>query len=183
MNIRPLPLFALYPEFSLPCIGLLSNFRNLIQTTNRILSMKTKPYISFILLLLGVSLVLFLIHFSLINWVMDPSIFFYPVWGIYLFHFLITSAIFSILFFVGKNFPNYIGFSFMGLILFKMIAAIVFLLPLIRMKDVSKIPDFISFFAPYFIFLVIEILLTMKILKISEEENSTNSTPKKNNTA
>lgn len=144
--------------------------------------MKSKQYISFILLLLGFSLILFLIHFSIVNWIVSDLNFFYPVWGIYLFHFLITVTLFSILYFVGKHFPQFVGFSFMALILFKMIAAIVFLLPLIRMKDVSKIPDFISFFAPYFIFLLIEILLTMKILRLSDEENSHESTIGKNNT-
>ena len=43
--------------------------------------------------------------------------------------------------------------------------AIVFLLPLIKSKEVSKIPDFFSFFAPYFIFLFLEIVMAMKILK------------------
>ncbi len=71
---------------------------------------------------------------------------------------------------MGKLIPDYIGFTFMGFILLKMIAALVFLLPLIKMENVSKIPDFTSFFIPYFIFLFLEILLTMKILKHSEDE-------------
>lgn len=58
----------------------------------------------------------------------------------------------------------------MGFILLKMIAALAFLLPLIRMQNVSQIPDFTSFFIPYFIYLFFEILLTMKILKHSEDE-------------
>lgn len=144
--------------------------------------MKSTQFISYLLLLLGIALILLLIQYGIVYRITDDFTFFYPVWSIYLFHFLITGGIFSLLYVIGKYAPKYIGFSFMALILFKMTAAIVFLLPLIKLKDVSKIPDFISFFAPYFIFLLLEILLTMKILKLSEENFSTNSFIEKNNT-
>jgi len=78
---------------------------------------------------------------------------------------LITFFILTGLYFVGKIFPGYIGFAFMGSILFKMIGAVLFLIPLIKMENVSKIADIISFFIPYFIYLFIEILLTMSLLK------------------
>lgn len=53
----------------------------------------------------------------------------------------------------------------MGSILLKMLVAVVFLIPLIKMQNVSKIPDFISFFIPYFIYLFLEIILTVRLLK------------------
>lgn len=132
--------------------------------------MKQKSFISLAGLLLAISVLLFFVQNSIVNWLSDESIFYYPVWKIYIFHFFVTLFIFSLLYYVGKVIPKYIGFTFMGFILLKMIAALVFLLPLIKMKDVSKIPDFSSFFIPYFIFLFFEILLTMKILKHSESE-------------
>lgn len=94
----------------------------------------------------------------------------YPVWKIYTFHFLVTFFILTALYFVGKKVPNYIGFTFMGFILLKMVAAVVFLIPLIKLESGSKIPDFVSFFIPYFIYLFIEIILTMKLLKLYLKE-------------
>lgn len=58
----------------------------------------------------------------------------------------------------------------MGFILIKMIASVVFLIPLIKMDDVSKIPDFGSFFVPYFIYLFLEILLAISILNHAENK-------------
>lgn len=143
--------------------------------------MTGKKFTSLILLLFGVSLILLLIQSGVIYSLRSYFIFFYSVWSIYLFHFLITAGIFTLLYFVGKSFPKYIGFTFMGLILFKMAAAIIFLLPLIKMKEVSKIPDFISFFAPYFFYLIIEIILTMRLLKLFEDELFKKEKIQKNN--
>lgn len=132
--------------------------------------MKRKTFISLAGYLLAISVILFFVQNSIVNLLSDEYIFYYPVWKIYVFHFFITMLIFYILYLVGSLMPDYIGYMFMGFILLKMIAAVVFLWPLIKMKDVSKIPDFSSFFAPYFIFLFLEILLTVKILKLSEDQ-------------
>lgn len=96
--------------------------------------------------------------------------FHYPVWKIYAFHFSVTFFILTALYFVGKIASDYIGFTFMGFILLKMVAAVVFLIPLIKLESGSKIPDFISFFIPYFIYLFLEIILTMKLLKLYLKE-------------
>lgn len=105
------------------------------------------------------------------NWavasISDSYNFFYSVFNIYVFHFVVTLIILSILYLVSKKAPDYTGFAFLGFILLKMVAAIVFLIPLIKMENVSKIPDFISFFTPYFIYLFIEIILALRLLKQS----------------
>lgn len=132
--------------------------------------MEQKKFHSLSGLLLAVSVVLFTVQYFIVNVLSADYIFIYPVWKIYFFHFFITLFIFAILYYLGKVIPDYIGFTFMGFILLKMIAAIVFLLPLIKLKDISKIPDFASFFSPYFIYLFFEILLTMKILKHSNSQ-------------
>lgn len=132
--------------------------------------MKQKYFISLAGILLALTIVLFFIQNSIVSWLSEEYTFYYPVWKIYVFHFFITFFIFVLLYYIGKLIPDYIGFTFMGFILLKMIAALAFLLPLIRMQNVSQIPDFTSFFIPYFIYLFFEILLTMKILKHSEDE-------------
>lgn len=145
--------------------------------------MTQKQFLSSVVFLIATSLILFFIQSGVVRWLSDTYEFKYAVWQIYVFHFFITLFVFSLLHLVGKIFPKYIGFTFMGLILLKMIAAIVFLLPLIKMKTGSKIPDFISFFVPYFIFLILEILLTMKILKASEDKFIDKTNIPKNNNA
>ncbi|MGO3184434.1 MAG: hypothetical protein ACTIJ9_16520 [Aequorivita sp.] len=127
--------------------------------------MKFTKYFYIPVLLAAVSLLLFAVQKLIIGSISNIYTFYYPVWAIYVFHFMITFIVLTGLYFVGKLFPNFIGFTFMGFILLKMIVAVVFLIPLIKMENVSKIPDFASFFIPYFIYLFIEILLTMRLLK------------------
>lgn len=127
--------------------------------------MKLQRYFYIPVLLLIVTLVLFLIQKLVVDGLSHNYTFYYPVWSIYTFHFLITFFILTGLYFVGKIFPEYIGFAFMGSILLKMIVAVVFLIPLIKMDNVSKIPDITSFFIPYFIYLFIEIILTLSLLR------------------
>lgn len=130
--------------------------------------MKIKNLYYIPLYLLGVTIILFLLQNWIVGILSDSYIFYYPTWTIYVFLFLITLLILSILYYVSKVFPKYVGFAFMGFILFKMIAAVVFLIPLIKMQNVSKIPDFTAFFAPYFIYLFLEIMLSLQFLKQSE---------------
>lgn len=129
--------------------------------------MKPLKYYYIPLILLLISIVLFFIQKLVVDNLSHIYSFYYPVWKIYAFHFFITLIILSALYFVGKNVPNYIGFTFMGFILLKMGVAIVFLIPLIKLENASKIPDFTSFFIPYFIYLFIEIVLTMRLLKLN----------------
>ncbi len=129
--------------------------------------MKNKQFLFLTSILLVVALVLFFVQQAVIQELFSDYFFLFPVWKIYLFHFLLTFFIFALLFFIGKMLPNYVGFFFMGLILLKMVAAVVFLLPLIRAQGISKIPDFLSFFLPYFAFLFLEILLIIRILKFT----------------
>lgn len=131
--------------------------------------MKQKQFFLFAGLLLVASIILFAAQNAIVQWLRDDYTFYYSVWAIYLFHFLVTIFIFTVLFLVGKFLPKYVGLIFMAFILFKMIASILFLLPLIKMDDVSKIPDFASFFTPYFIYLLLEIILAILILRHSED--------------
>lgn len=118
-------------------------------------------------LLILITLPLFFIQKLAVDSISDSYHFYYSVWNIYVFHFIVTLIILSALYLVSKKAPNYTGFAFLGFILLKMVAAIVFLIPLIKMKNVSKIPDFISFFIPYFLYLFVEIALALRLLRQS----------------
>lgn len=130
--------------------------------------MKVNRFFYIPLYLILLTAIFFFIQNLIIGSLEDTYEFFYPVFKIYIFHLIIAFIILSVLYLVSKKAPQYIGYTFMGFILFKMIATIVFLIPLIKLEGVSKIPDFISFFAPYFLYLFFEIVITLKLLKRSD---------------
>lgn len=130
--------------------------------------MKRNQFLSSLGLLSVVTVVLFAIHTFVIDSLSNEFYFDYPVWSIYAFHFFVTALIFGLLSWVGRHLPYYVGYTFMGTILFKMIFALVFLLPLIQTTEFPRKPDFFSFFIPYFIYLLLEIVLTMRILEANQ---------------
>ena len=132
--------------------------------------MKTDKFYYIPAFLILLTIPLFYIQKWAIDSLLGSYTFFYSVWNIYLFHFIVTLIILMGLFLVSKKAPNYTGFAFLGSILLKMVGAVVFLIPLIKMENVSKIPDFISFFIPYFIYLFMEIVLTLRLLRQSEAQ-------------
>ncbi|WGF93582.1 hypothetical protein [Aequorivita marisscotiae] len=129
--------------------------------------MKVNKFYFIPTLLVLVTLPLYFLHRLIVDSISDSFVFYYSIWSVYTFHFVVTLVILSVLYLVSKIVPNYIGFAFLGFILLKMIAAIVFLIPLIKMEQVSKIPDFVSFFSPYFLYLFLEIVLTLRLLRQS----------------
>lgn len=121
-----------------------------------------------VIIYVALSAIFYFLQDLLVSYLEEIHTFFISVFSIYLFHFLVTLVVLSVLYLVSRHAPTFIGYTFMGFILFKMAAAVIFLIPLIKMEGVSKIPDFISFFVPYFLFLSYEIYITLKLLKQSE---------------
>lgn len=132
------------------------------------MKIRVDKFIYLPLYLLVLTVVLFFLQRFIIDSLREKFTFFYPLLDIYVFHFLITFFILNLLFIVSKKAPKYVGYTFMALILVKMAAAVLFLVPLIKLQEVSKIPDFLSFFSPYFVFLFFEVWITAKLLKQSE---------------
>jgi uncharacterized membrane protein YcgQ (UPF0703/DUF1980 family) len=64
--------------------------------------------------------------------------FFYSAWSIYAFNVIATILVYLLLLYINKILPTYTGFTFLGASLFRMIAAVVFLIPFI--KSHSKDP-------------------------------------------
>ncbi|MCX2681184.1 DUF6168 family protein [Galbibacter sp. EGI 63066] len=93
------------------------------------------------------------------------TMFYYSMWSIYTFHFLSTIIVYFSTLGVNKKMPDKTGFAFLALSLLKMLAAIVFLVPLIQSEMTDPIPSVFSFFIPYFIFLFIETFFVLKLLK------------------
>ena len=89
---------------------------------------------------------------------------FYPLWTIYLFHVMSVIIVFSALLAVDNLYKEYTGYAFMGATLMQMLAAVVFLIPLIKAKLAEPVPDIAAFFIPYFLFLFFETIFAIKII-------------------
>ena len=90
--------------------------------------------------------------------------FFYATWGIYLFLFVSTLLIYVLLLFVDISFPDFTGFAFMGTTFVKMMAAVVFLIPLIQSERTETNLDIAAFFVPYFLFLLFETIFAVRLI-------------------
>ena len=123
-----------------------------------------QQFYKFLKLLIPFSVVLFFIQYYTIETFFKNISFFYSTWSIYVFHVVITLFSYGFLLFVNKTFADKTGFAFMGFSLFKMMAAIIFLIPLIQSDLKSQIPDVSAFFIPYFLYLFFETLFAVRLL-------------------
>ena len=125
--------------------------------------MKQKLF-DFLKYLIPFSLILFVLHF-IVNYIfLDEIIFYYSIWAIYSFHILSTFLIYFLLVYVSRNFNDKTGFAFMGASLFKMLSAVLFLLPMLIYNENSSFVNLLSFFIPYFLYLILETLFAVKLI-------------------
>ena len=118
----------------------------------------------FLVKLLLFTIIPYVIQFLLTQVVFETDLF-YSNWSIFVFLFLTTLVIYLIVAWVYENFEDKTGFAFMGLSLLKMFAAVVFLLPLLLSDIASALDSIFAFFIPYFLFLLFETLVSVKLLK------------------
>ncbi|MCH8534162.1 MAG: hypothetical protein LAT51_03755 [Flavobacteriaceae bacterium] len=90
--------------------------------------------------------------------------FFYSVYSVFLFFLLTTFAVVSVLNLIGQHFKEYVGFAFMGLLLFKGLASILFLVPSFIDDPKPVFADLMLFFIPYFIFLTYEAVFSVRLV-------------------
>lgn len=127
--------------------------------------MMMNKFIGFLKVFIPFSIVLFLIQYVLLKFVFESKLF-NPIWSIYLFHFSATLIIYMVLVWIHQNFQDKTGFAFMALSLLKMLAAVVFLLPLILSDNPSVFFNIMAFFIPYFLFLVFETMSVVKLINL-----------------
>lgn len=123
-----------------------------------------KEYLKPILQLILITVLLFGLQSILIHFFMKQTVFYINAFKIYVFHFFTTFIIVLTLVKIKKIIPDKVGFTFMGFSVFKMIASIVFLLPLTDSNCLDPIPDVLAFFIPYFILLFYETFYLVSIL-------------------
>lgn len=119
--------------------------------------------ISFLKLFLPFSLILFGIQFILIEYILKIDLY-YSTLAVYAFHVIATFLIFLFLVYVHKSFSEKTGFAFMATSLFKMFAAVLFLLPMMLNSTENRFQQIIAFFIPYFLFLIFETIYAVKLI-------------------
>ena len=110
------------------------------------------------------SIVLFAAQYFAMQSLAERLDFFYQPWSIYTFNIVATFLVYLFLIFVNNNFKDYTGFAFLGASLFRMMAAIVFLIPLIKAGVKDPIVDVSAFFIPYFLFLFFETYFAIRLI-------------------
>lgn len=122
------------------------------------------PFSNFLKYLIPFAIVLFLAQYFTVANLFKDIPFFYSTWSIYVFHIIVTIVSYLFLLFVHKNFPEKTGFTFMGIGLIKMMAGVVFLIPIIQSDTIDRIPDVAAFFIPYFLFLFFETIFAVRLI-------------------
>lgn len=120
--------------------------------------------LDFLKIFLPFSVLLFIVHFIANLLFLEEVVFYYSLWSIYSFHILSTFLIYFLLVYIYENFSDKTGFAFMGASLFKMLAAILFLLPMLVNNENSPFINLLAFFIPYFLYLIFETFFAVKLI-------------------
>lgn len=126
-----------------------------------------KRQVNFLLLITVLSVVLYGIHSYLLTYLAADLRLFFPLWQIYVFHFFVTTLLYTIVNYKFSSGKTDIFILFMASTFVKMFLAILFLLPLILSDVEKKQPDIFNFFIPYFIYLSFEVYSITKFLQKS----------------
>ncbi|XLS29321.1 hypothetical protein ACJD0Z_00535 [Flavobacteriaceae bacterium M23B6Z8] len=122
-------------------------------------------FINFLKALIPFTLALALAHYLVTTYLLPQFSFHYGIVAMYTFYVVATILVYLAVAYVYKTSKDRAGMAFMALGFFKMMAAVLFLWPVIANKEKSALPDVIAFFIPYFLYLIVETSFTIKILK------------------
>ena len=121
--------------------------------------------LAFLVQVIVVTLVLLGIHAYLLSHFAKNSNYLIPIWQIYMFHFTVTTLLYSVINLQYSRGKTEIFNLFMGITFLKMILAIVFLLPVLLSDIEKKQPDIFNFFIPYFFYLFFEVYSITRFLQ------------------
>lgn len=121
-------------------------------------------FLNFLKFFLPFLAILFAAQYYITNEFFADTSLFYSVWSIYIFHAFSVIIVFGALVAVNNIYKEYTGFVFMGATFMQMMAAVVFLIPLIKAKVANPIPDIAAFFIPYFLFLFFTTIFAVKMI-------------------
>ncbi len=110
------------------------------------------------------TIIIFGLHSYIVENYFTTTEFYFEPWKIYAFQFISVAALIYFLEHRSKIKPAQVFNTFVILSLIKMIAVVIFLLPLFFKKIPNPKPAVFSFFIAYFIFLILETRYAVKIL-------------------
>jgi|LakMenEpi03Aug12_release.lakeMendotaPanAssembly.Ray.scaffolds.fasta_scaffold154555_2 hypothetical protein len=86
----------------------------------------------------------------------------------YMFLLVLNIISFLLLLIVKIKKPDYVGYTFLGLVLIKMIVSFTFLFPTINSEISNKQNIILMFFALYFIYLMFETIISVKLINLEK---------------
>ncbi len=128
-------------------------------------SKTSKEFLYFLAIFIPVSILLYFVQNFVIGELSAKFEFYLSTVNIYLFHAGVTLLIFCILLTVSRASFTSTGYAFFACSLLKILASVVFLIPFFKLKGIYKIPDALAFFAPYFIYLILETYFALRLMR------------------
>jgi len=122
---------------------------------------KISKFLAFLIL---VTLVLYFFHEFIIDNYVGQTTFELTTISIYLFHFFTVFVSYLLLVIVNNYFFSLTGSAFLAFGIIKMALSVFFLFPVIQSDSVDKVPDVLSFFIPFFIYLFLETIFSISLL-------------------
>ena len=122
-----------------------------------------KKLIDYIIKISGLTIFLILIHY----FVFENSSFSLQnnlIQRFYIFLTLLNLFTFYVLLRVDQKKSEYVGYTFLGFVLIKMVVSFVFLYPIIKANMIDKEKFILVFFALYFIYLIFETVSSMSLI-------------------
>lgn len=110
-----------------------------------------------------IAVVLYFIHNYIVTVYME-AIPFIPIWKVYAFLLILSFVAISMLSFAHYVSESFTGYAFIGLVLIKMFASLVFLFPMLKSDLENKVLDVFNFFTPFFVFLFLEVWFSVRLL-------------------
>ena len=96
------------------------------------------------------SAVIFTIQYLIMGHSYSEVSLFYSLTSIYLFNILATFLVYILLLYVNSSYTDYTGYAFMAGSLLKMLAAVIFLLPMMLNNTSHSFVNLLSFLFPIF---------------------------------
>jgi hypothetical protein len=104
------------------------------------------------------------LHYLLTVYLADHYIFTLPLWKVYIFLVLITLLGYFLVLLVHQREPDKTGIAFIGFGFLKILAAVLFLYPLLTAAGDNLLSDVFSFFIPYFLYLGFDTYFTVRLI-------------------
>ncbi len=118
----------------------------------------------FLFFIVPFSIAFYVLQFFLKDSFLPAVPLYFSQWSMHLFMVIASLMVYLLVNYINNVAADKAGFVFLGLGFLKMLAAIVFLFPLIQNETFDKIPTVIYFFITYFVYLFVETLFIVRLL-------------------